>query len=175
MTEATGDNVVVWLMPAADDATALQALVDALTTRFGAATFAPHVTLGKVRDRSPAGCRAAVASLGADLARPVTATLEDLRRYPETRRSLVLDLAPDDRLHRLRAALPNHGVEPDDRPPHLSLAYHPLTEDEFEALAVEVRPQLPQRIEFTGLRCVAVPPAAGDAIEPQHWRTLPIE
>ena len=168
-----GPSCSVWLLPTPDSSTYLQERIRALSVRFSAPMFAPHLTLiGNV----PLSGDAVAASLAQfppcrRLALPVEAAGHSARRFE----SLFIRLRPVPDLLRLRTEVASAvGVDlPTEYRPHVSVLYPETGLDERtrRALCSELIGSVPTLLEF-GRLCAVEPVGPNRWEDVSLWRVL---
>ena len=163
-------RIAYWLLPAAKEEEALQALIDRLAERLGTPRFAPHVTL-LVR---PAGALDQVESDLEPISQLPVLTLQTddgLRWSRHYNRALVQPLALSPPLADLVSRLAPDSRLPAGYDPHLSLHYGDLDEPTGRQLCHEL--QLPMRtLTCDRVAAVAIGPQTRSAADIAAWHPL---
>jgi 2'-5' RNA ligase len=138
-------QLFVWLVPAAEDAAALQKQIERGASSLGSPTFPPHVTMCS----EPAVTK--LAAVGSLSELPLSIKFTALRFGKDYFHGCYLEAADDAPLRALQArcVATLGGTVPGEYPPHLSIAYGVLNEAQ-RAAAVQLG-QLPQKITFARL------------------------
>lgn len=150
--------VALWLVPEGDAAEYLQQRIDELATRFGAAAFAVHLTLGL----GPATLLEKICSAPFEL--PITGVAASA----EFTKSLFLRCASTPELAALRASLGMSGAGYD---PHLSLLYCDLPLEEKRRLARTI--DFPYScVRFTSVAAVRCTLPVATAADVAAWKII---
>jgi hypothetical protein len=138
-------ELFVWLAPAAEDAAVLGKQIERSATLLGSPTFPPHVTICS----EPAVTK--LAAVGSLSELPLSITFTALRFGHDYFHGCYLEAAEDAPLRNLQArcVATLGGTVPGDYPPHLSIAYGVLTDDQRAATVPLV--ELPITITFDRL------------------------
>lgn len=165
-TWMTAEIHSLWLLPAADDAAMMAALVDELSGRFGTPVFAPHLTLRGDTQTPPDALEQAVAAAAAEVAafaEPV-ALVEGSDAFF---RSFYARFAVSPALARLKRALDPDGLG--GFMPHVSLLYGPVEPAAKAAAIREVNARLAGRsIRFDRIGVVT----SGQDVPIAEWRVV---
>jgi hypothetical protein len=138
-------ELFVWLVPAAPDAALLRKQIDRAASLLSSPTFPPHVTMCS----EPAVTK--LAALGPLRDLPLTVTLTALGFGDDYFHGCYLEATDDARLRELQArcVAALGGEAPRSYPPHLSIAYGVLNEQQRTAVAALV--DLPLTLTFDRL------------------------
>ncbi len=147
----------IWLMPAADDETLLQALIDELAERCGTPRFRPHLTLVEDMARSVKELTPLISEIAVgigDFAAPVRDIGGSSALYFRSLYALFASTGPLRELKR-RAIARIASVPLDDFMPHISLLYGVSDNPAKQATQTEVaKDLLGRQIRFDRI-CVA--------------------
>jgi 2'-5' RNA ligase len=138
-------ELFVWLAPAAQDAAALRAHIERGARLLGSPTFPPHVTMCT----DPAVTT--LAAVGSLRELPLSITFTALRFGNDYFHGCYLEAAEAAPLRELQArcVATLGGSAPSEYPPHLSVAYGELGQEQ-RAAAMEIT-QLPWKVTFDRL------------------------
>jgi 2'-5' RNA ligase len=138
-------ELFVWLAPAEHDATLLRKPIEQAASLLGSPAFPPHVTMCT----EPAVTKLAAVGPLRDL--PLSVTFTRLGFGDDYFRGCYLEAADDARLRELQArcVAALGGEAPRNYPPHLSIAYGVLNEQQRTAVARLV--ELPRTLTFDRL------------------------
>jgi hypothetical protein len=153
-------ELFIWLVPAARDAALLRKQIDQAASLLGSPAFPPHVTMCT----EPAVTKLAAVGPLRDL--PLSVTFTALGFGDDYFHGCYLEAADDARLRELQArcVAALGGEAPRNYPPHLSMAYGVLNEEQRTSVAPLM--DLPQTIIFDRLELWA-----GDG-PVSSWRKL---
>lgn len=157
----------LWLLPEPPAAATLARTIEALSARFGAPGFAPHLTLLGGLPHAAAEA-VVVARRLAESARPRQARVARVGALPEFFRCLFLEIENEPwllALHQRAVAL----AGPESPPPffpHVSLLYAELAQDAKAALVSELSGSVPAAVRLDAIQVVRTEGEVGG------WRPL---
>jgi 2'-5' RNA ligase len=136
----------VWLVPSVGDASALRSLIERCATALGSPTFPPHITL------CTQSSAATLAAVSRSLPPPLPLTLTSVDFGDDYFHGCYLEAKDDTAVRALQTqcAAALGAKVPERYPPHLSLAYGVLS-DEQRKMALALVTELPMQVTFEGL------------------------
>ncbi len=170
------DSWSIWLMPCAEDAEALSALVRECAEALGSPSFEPHMTLHHGFPAPGVTREAAGEWLCKRMERsaPPELELRDLRFGDRYTRGLVMALKP----HPDAAGLARVAGELLVRTggwkfwPHVSLAYGIVPEARRKALKSPLARRLPSRVRFDGFAILDCPRQVESHEDVRRWKVM---
>lgn len=161
-----------WLVPAAEDRSRLQRLIDDLASRYDGPTFVPHVTL-YVADIADDESPAEMMVEAAHGVRPDVWPVSGCGSSARFTKTLFLTFNHHPRFSSITEGLRDAGRSPSDYilEPHLSLLYAEVPEAERRTLEkLTLLPREP--ITFSELWAVAVPATVRERADVECWEDL---
>ncbi|MHA3773895.1 hypothetical protein ACXR0O_20365 [Verrucomicrobiota bacterium sgz303538] len=165
-----GDKLCFWLIPTHETRDWFVEQINRLAERFGAPAFEPHLTVFV----GPVDAVASPASVLGETAfefDAITLRATGIGQSPQFTKTLFVEFHQEQGLLDLEAKLRDRVPSDYVLRPHLSLLYHPLSEEERAHLAAEI--ELPfTEVRFEIIQAVKCPAINETAEDVRSWQIL---